>query len=48
MFKHNNFELLIPMGRMRFFNKNGFGNSPSFQSIYVCSGISNRQIEFID
>ena len=47
MFKDNRFELLVPLGRMRFFNENCKGKSPNFQSIYVCSGMSDKQIEFM-
>ena len=47
MFKDNRFELLVPLGRMHFFNENCEGNSPCFQSIYVCSGMSDKQIEFM-
>ena len=46
LFKQNKFELLIPSGRMKFFNENGVGNSPNFQSIYVCKGMLDKQIEF--
>lgn len=48
LFKNNNFELLIPNGRMHFFNEECPGNSPNFQSVYVCSGMAERQIEFIE
>ena len=49
LFKHNTFELLIPKGRMRFFDVTmEVKNSPNFQSIYVCNGILNKQIEFCD
>lgn len=49
LFKGNKFELLIPKGRMRFFDENmASKNSPNFQSIYVCSGILENQIEFTD
>lgn len=46
MFKHNQFELLVPCGRMHFFNESCKGNSPNFQSIYVCSGMLLKQITF--
>lgn len=47
LFKKNNFELLIPKGRMRFFDETmEVKNSPNFQSIYVCNGILEKQIEF--
>ena len=48
LFKKNKFELLIPNGRMHFFNEECIGNSPNFQSVYVCSGMSDRQIEFVE
>ena len=47
LFQKNNFELLIPKGRMRFFDETmEVKNSPNFQSIYVCNGILEKQIEF--
>lgn len=47
LFSNNKFELLIPKGRMSFFNENMVArNNPNFQSIYVCSGILDNQIEF--
>lgn len=46
MFKENKFELLIPLGRMHFFNEECAGNSPNFQSIYVCKDMLQKQIEF--
>lgn len=48
LFKENKFELLVPIGRIHFFNENCDGNSPNFQSIYVCKGMSKKQIEFIE
>jgi len=48
LFKANRFELLVPLGRMHFFNNECKGNSPNFQSIWVCSGMSDRQITFCD
>jgi hypothetical protein len=48
LFKYNQFELLIPLGRMRFFNEDGVGNSPNFQSIYVCKNMLPQQIGFIE
>lgn len=47
LFKDNKFELLVPLGRIHFFNENCEGNSPNFQSIYVCKGMSDKQIEFV-
>lgn len=46
LFKNNKFELLIPLGRMHFFNENCEGNSPNFQSVYVCKGMLPEQIVF--
>ena len=49
LFRENNFELLIPKGRMRFFDEEmKQRNSPNFQSIYVCNGVLNKQIEFTE
>ena len=44
MFRNNKFELLIPCGRMHFFNDECTSNSPNFQSIYVCSKMLPKQI----
>ena len=46
LFKNNEFELLVPQGRMHFYNENCVGNSPNFQSIWVCKGMCNKQIVF--
>ena len=47
LFKNNKFELLIPKGRMCFLDDSmEIKESPNFQSIYVCSGILDNQIEF--
>lgn len=48
LFKDNEFELLIPSGRMKFYNENCKGKSPQFQSVYVCQGIIGKQIEFVE
>ena len=48
LFKDNRFELLVPLGRIHFFNDNCENNSPNFQSIYVAKGMSDKQIEFIE
>ena len=49
LFKNNNFELLIPKGRMKFFDESMISrNNPNFQSVYVCNRILNHQIEFTD
>ena len=46
LFKNNKFELIVPLGRMHFFNEKCEGNSPNFQSIYVCKGMADKQIDF--
>ena len=49
LFKNNNFELLIPKGRICFFDETMEAkNKPNFQSIYVCNGILPQTIEFVD
>lgn len=48
MFKENNFELIVPLGRMKFFNENCEGNSPNFQSVYVCSGMCDNSFSFVE
>lgn len=49
LFSQNNFELLIPRGRMKFFDESMVSrNNPNFQSIYVCHGILDKQIVFTD
>lgn len=47
MFKDNKVELLIPLGRMHFSNGEKALNSPNFQSLYVCKGMTDQVIEFI-
>jgi hypothetical protein len=46
LFKDNEFELLVPLGRMRFFSEKCKGKSPNFQSIFVCKGMCDKQITF--
>lgn len=48
MFRRNKFELVIPLGRMHFFNEKCKGTSPNFQSVYVCQGMAEKQIEFAE
>lgn len=48
LFSQNDFELLVPLGRMHFFNQECAGNSPNFQSVYVCHHILPKQIEFVE
>ena len=48
LFSTHNVQLLIPRGRMKFEHKDrGLLESPSFQSVYVCSGFNlDSQIVF--
>ena len=47
LFKDKKVEFLIPKGRMKFFTPDGTAkNSPNFQSIYICSQMLDKQIEF--
>lgn len=46
MFKEFGVELLVPCGRIAFFNDTCEGKAPMFQSVYVCKGILDKQIEF--
>lgn len=48
LFKTNDFELIVPKGRMHFFNAECKDNSPNFQSVYVCHGMTDKQIEFVE
>lgn len=48
MFRDNEFELLIPLGRLRFYGADGVKNSPNFQTIWICHGMLDRQIVFDD
>ena len=48
MFKENDFEIIVPLGRMHFFNEQCEGNSPNFQSAYICKGMADKQIVFAD
>lgn len=49
LFSKNKFELLIPRGRMQYFDPNNKTiNNPFFKSVYVCSGVLDNQIEFCD
>lgn len=49
LFRSHGVQLLIPSGRMKFYHKDkGLLNSPNFQSIYVCHGLLQKQIEFSD
>ena len=48
LFSEHKFELLIPKGRIKFSDGNRLKNSPNFQSIYVCSGVLEKQIVFTD
>lgn len=44
LFKENEFEILVPCGRMHFFNDECQSNSPNFQSVYVCHKMLPQQI----
>jgi len=46
LFKNNDFGLIVPCGRMHFFNEDCVGNSPNFQSVYVCRKMFPAQIVF--
>lgn len=46
LFRNNGVELLVPCGRIAFFNDEHKAKSPMFQSIYVCNRILQNQIEF--
>jgi len=48
MFRKYGCELLIPLGRMHFYNEECRGNAPNFQSVYVCHGILDKQIVFAE
>ena len=48
LFKANDFELIVPKGRLHFFNEDCKGNSPNFQSVYVCKGMTDKQIDFCE
>lgn len=47
LFRRNRFEIIVPRGRIHFFNDQCEGNSPNFQSVYICQGMTDRQIDFI-
>lgn len=46
VFKNNNFELLVPQGRMKFSDGVQAKTPPNYQSVYVCNGVLDKQIEF--
>lgn len=48
LFRNNDFELIIPKGRMHFSDGKKVLNSPNFQSVYVCKGMAEKQIEFVE
>lgn len=50
LFRDNEFELLVPEGRIKF-NKDKQGKlmvSPPFQSVFVCHELLDKQIVFVD
>ena len=48
LFKHNNFSLIYLSGRVNYMKESGMveKSSPPFQSAYICSGLSEKQIIF--
>lgn len=48
LFKNHDFTMLVPCGRMKFFNSSQQTASPMFQCVYVCRKISDKQIEFME
>ena len=49
LFRKHGVQLLVPEGRMKSeHNARGYLTSPSFQSVYVCNGLLERQIIFTD
>lgn len=46
LFRRNRFEIIVPLGRIHFYNDQCEGNSPNFQSVFVCQGMADKQIEF--
>lgn len=46
LFRENGVEMIIPCGRINFFSNTCSGKSPMSQSVYVCKGILDKQIEF--
>lgn len=48
IFSKNDFELLIPKGRVKFISPYGEKRAPITQSIYICSHILDEQITFCD
>lgn len=48
LFKDNHFELLIPRGRLRFSDGKRACKSPNFQSVFVCMGMTDNQIVFVE
>lgn len=47
LFSQNKFELIVPYMRMKFSDGKRVCKSPNFQSIYVCKGMAEKQIDFI-
>ena len=48
MFAENDFSILIPFGRFKFWNDSHSYSQPNFQSVYVCHGMTDKQIEFVE
>lgn len=48
MLKNNSFEILVPKGRMRFYNDEIRRSYPTFQSVYLCHDVLPKQICFVE
>lgn len=49
LFKNNQFEILVPKGRVNYTNESGdLKSSPNFQSWYICSKVLDNKIEFVE
>lgn len=49
LFKNNQFEILVPKGRVSYTNETGILKSrPNFQSWYICSKVLDDKIVFIE
>ena len=48
LFKNYGVEILVPSGRIAFFNNDHKAKTPMFQSVYVCNQMLNKQIEFAE
>ena len=49
LFSKYDFTIVVPQGRMKFFNDEQETTAqPMFQSVYICRGISDKQIIFLE